>query len=147
MNYFSVIGLVFDVSGVMLLGCDLVRVQRRLRGDAEERVSRLDAILEEIGGIDGWAETVPSDFREWSWEEGRTVMLPGTFDPRQARESFREALDTIAGIGTHVLTLARMQAAAIEVDRSTANLSLRYSYGGLGLILIGFGLQLPAYLY
>ena len=146
MNYLSVAGLVLDVSGVMLLGSDLVRVQRRLRGVAEDRVSRLDVILEQIGGIDGWAETVPSDFRQWQWEEGRTVMLPGTFDPRQAGESFQEALDTIASVGTQVLTLARMQAAAIEVDRSTANLSLRYTYGGLGLILIGFGLQLHAYL-
>ena len=28
--------------------------------DAEDRVSRLDAILDEIGGIDGWTEAVPS---------------------------------------------------------------------------------------
>jgi hypothetical protein len=40
-------------------------------------------------------------------------MLPGTFDPGQTPESFWEALATIASIGTHVLTLARMQAAAI----------------------------------
>lgn len=135
-----------DLAGVLLLGCDLVRVQLRLRGDAEDRLSRLDNVLHEIGGIDGWAETVPDDFRDWQWDEGRTVMLDGTFDPKQARESFKEALDTISVVGTHVLTLAKMQVAAIGSDRETARLSLRYTYFGLALIVIGFGLQIPAYL-
>lgn len=146
MNYLSISGLVLDLTGVMMLGVDLVRVQNRLRSEAEDRISRLDNILEEIGGIDAWAETVPDDFREWQWEEGRTVMLEGTFDPRQARESFKEALDTISAVGTHVLTLAKMQSAAIDTDRATAALSLRFSYAGLALIAIGFSLQLPAYL-
>jgi hypothetical protein len=142
----SVAGLALDLSGVLLLGFDLVRVQRRLRGDAKTRISSLDAILDEIGGIDGWAGTVPSDFRDWQWDEGRTVMVDGTFDTHRARESFEEALNTIGAVGTHVLTLANMQLALINADRATANLSLRYSYLGLGLIVVGFCLQLPAYL-
>ncbi len=146
MNLLSISGLALDLSGVLLLGVDLVRVQQRLRGDAEDRITKLDEILEEIGGIDGWAETVPSDFREWQFEEGRTVMLPGTFDPRQARESFDEALSTISAVGMHVLTLAKMQSATIDTDRSTARLSLRFSYIGLLFITLGFGLQLPVYL-
>jgi hypothetical protein len=146
MNLLSISGLVLDLSGVLLLGVDLVRVQQRLRGDAEDRITKLDEILEEIGGIDGWAETVPSDFREWQFEESRTVMLPGTFDPRQARESFDEALSTISAVGMHVLTLAKMQSATIEADRSTARLSLRFSYIGLLFITLGFALQLPAYM-
>jgi hypothetical protein len=145
MNLLSVTGLTFDLSGVLLLGFDLVRIQHRLRGDAENRISTLDEILEAIGGIEGWAETVPSDFQDWHMEEGRAVSIDGTFDPRQARESFEETLNTISAIGTHVLTLAKMQTAAIEADRSTANLSLRYSYLGLTFIILGFGLQLPAY--
>jgi hypothetical protein len=144
--YLSIAGLALDLAGVMMLGVDLVRVQRRLRGDAEDRVFRINAILEGIGGIDGWAETVPSDFREWQWEEGRTVMVSGTFDPARARESFEEALGTISAVGTHVITLANMQLAAIDADRATANLSLRYSYVGLGLIALGFCLQIIAYL-
>ena len=146
MVHLSITGLALDLAGVMMLGVDLVRVQRRLRGDAEQRISRLDEILEEIGGIDSWAETVPSDFREWQWEEGRTVMLPGTFDPDRARESFEEALSTISAVGTHVLRLANMQLATVDADRVTANLSLRYSYIGLALIAIGFCLQIIAYL-
>jgi hypothetical protein len=144
--YLSIAGLVIDLIGVMMLGVDLVRVQRRLRGDAENRVTRLDAILESIGGIDGWAETVESDFREWDWDEGRTVGVPGTFNSERARESFKEALETISAVGTHVVTLAKMQVAAIDVDRDTANLSLRYSYVGLVLIALGFCLQIAAHL-
>ena len=144
MIYLSRAGLTVDLAGVMLLGIDLVRVQRRLRGDAEERVTRLDAILEDIGGIDGWAETVPSDFREWQWEEGRIVGVDGTFNPKQTRESFEEALGIIGNEGTHVVTLAKMQVAAIDADRDTAKLSLRYSYIGLALIALGFCLQIVA---
>lgn len=81
MIYLSIAGLALDLAGVMMLGVDLVRVQRRLRGDAEERISRLDEILEEIGGIDSWAETVPSDFREWQWEEGADRHGPGDVRP------------------------------------------------------------------
>lgn len=146
MIYFSIAGLAIDLAGVMMLGVDLVRVQRRLRGDAENRVTRLDEILESIGGVDGWAETVPSDFREWDWDEGRTVGVPGTFDPDRARESFKEALETISAVGTHVVTLAKIQVAAIDADRDTAKLSLRYSYVGLVLIALGFCLQIAAYL-
>lgn len=145
MNYLGISGLALDLLGVLLLGFDLVRIQRRLRCDAEDRITRLDAILEEIGGIDGWAETVPSDFREWQWEEGRTVMVPGTFDPTRASESFEDALGTIGAVGAHVLTLAKMQIAAVDADRDTAKLSLRYTYIGLALILLGFSLQIGAY--
>jgi hypothetical protein len=144
--YLTIAGLVLDLAGVMMLGIDLVRVQRRLRGDAANRIAKLDAILEEIGGIDGWAKTVPSDFREWDWDEGRTVMRPGTFDPERARESFEEALETISAVGAHVVTLAKMQVAVIDADRDTAALSLRYSYVGLALIALGFCLQIAAYL-
>jgi hypothetical protein len=73
-------------------------------------------------------------------------MLAGTFDPERARESFKEALDTISAVGTHVIALANMQIAAVNADRATANLSLRYSYIGLGLIALGFCLQIAAYL-
>jgi hypothetical protein len=144
-NYLSISGLALDLTGVLLLGFDLVRIQRRLHSESKDRISSLDTILEEIGGIDGWADTVASDFREWQWEEGRTVMVPGTFDPERARVSFEEALGTISAVGTHVLTLAKMQLAAIDADRDTANLSLRFSYLGIALIIIGFCLQMPAY--
>jgi hypothetical protein len=146
MNIVSVSGLVLDLSGVLLLGYDLVRVQRSLRAGAENRVAHLDEILDEIGGIDAWAKTVPSDFREWDWEEGRAVMRSGTFDADQAGKSFEEALETISQIGVHVLILARMQLAAVEEDRSTAGLSVKYTYIGLALVVAGFCLQLPAYL-
>ncbi len=73
-------------------------------------------------------------------------MVPGTFDPDRARESFDEALSTISAVGTHVVTLANMQLATVDADRCTANLSLRYSYIGLAMIAIGFCLQIVAYL-
>ncbi|MDX2237993.1 MAG: hypothetical protein NW203_10555 [Hyphomonadaceae bacterium] len=147
MNLLSVLGLALDLLGVFLLGFDLVRVQSRLRSDAEDRVATLDAILEDIGGIDGWAQTVSSDFRDWHLDEGRAVGIDGTFDARVAGESFREALATIAAVGTNVLMLAKMQLASVEADRATAKLSLRLSYVGLALIFVGFCLQILGYMW
>ena len=144
--YLSIFGLSLDLLGVVLLGVDLVRAQRRIRSDASERLAKLDAILEGIGGMDGWAETVRSDFRDWDLDEGRVVMLPGTFDAGAARESFRDVAETIGVVGVHVLTLANMQMAAIDSDKSAANVSLKYSYAGLALIVVGFSLQLAAYI-
>jgi hypothetical protein len=46
----SVTGLVLDLVGVMMLGVDLVRIQKRLRGDAEGRLAALNDIAEGAGG-------------------------------------------------------------------------------------------------
>lgn len=145
MSNLSIAGLVLDLAGVLMLGADLVRVQRRLSREAKDRLTALDQILEEIGGIEGWAKTIPNDFRDWQWDEGRTIHLDGTFDSQQARESFKDAIDTIEGIGAQVLTLAKMQVAAIESDTDTADKSLFFSYFGLTFIALGFALQVAAY--
>jgi len=142
----SAVGLLLDLIGVMLLGIDLIRVQRHQRNDAIDRLARLENILEGIGGLDGWAKTVRSDFRDWDWDEGRTVMLDGTFDPRAARESVQEIAETVSVVGTHVVTLAQMQTATIDADRSAADVSLKFAYFGLALILAGFAMQLWPYL-
>lgn len=41
----SVSGLVLDLVGVMMLGADLVRVQRKLRSDASDRLSALTEVV------------------------------------------------------------------------------------------------------
>lgn len=44
MSTMVVVGLGLDLAGVLMLGIDLVRVQKKLRRDAEERLSALSEV-------------------------------------------------------------------------------------------------------
>ena len=47
-------GLCLDFVGVLLLGFDLVRVQRSMKRQAGEDLKRFDAMVEDHGGTDEW---------------------------------------------------------------------------------------------
>lgn len=130
----------------MLLGVDLVRVQRRMRGDAEDRLASLNEVTKGVGGIDGFLTTISGDFREYQYDEGRSLPIDGTFDPSSAQTSLDEIKDGINGLADHLGTVAAMLVANVENDRKTAGTSLILTYFGLMLILAGFFLQMPAYI-
>jgi hypothetical protein len=146
MIHLSAIGLALDLIGVMMLGVDLVRVQRNLRHDAEERLSALRDVTEGVGGIDRFLKTVSGDFREYERDEGAYSPRHGTFDSDSAERSIEELKDGINSVADNVGILAAMIVAGVEGDRKTVSKSLIFSYAGLALILLGFGLQIPAYL-
>jgi hypothetical protein len=146
MNIWSVVGLSSDLAGVLLLGVDLVRVQRRMRGDAAERLASLNDVTEGVGGIDAFLKNISGDFREYRYEEGASFPVDGTFDPRSAQSSLDELKDGINGVADNLGTVAAMMVATVENDRKTAATSLIVTYTGLGLIFLGFVLQIPAYL-
>ena len=52
MLHLSAIGLILDLVGVLMLGIDLVRVQRKLRRDADDRLASLQEVTAGVGGID-----------------------------------------------------------------------------------------------
>lgn len=146
MNYLSIAGLVLDLVGVMMLGIDLVRVQRKLRLDAEERLSSLSEVVESSGGLDAFLKNISGDWREYERDEGRYIPLSGTFDYASAKRSLDEMKDGIGGLADDLRTVATMMVATVESDRKTAGMSLKVTYGGLILIGIGFLLQICAYL-
>ena len=89
MNYLSLVGLVLDVTGVLMLGFDLVRVQCKLRHDAEDRLATLNDVAEAAGGIDSFLKRISGDWREHEYDEG--MMIPhGGFDYQSAQRSFDE---------------------------------------------------------
>ena len=142
----SVGGLVLDLVGVMMLGADLVRVQRKLRSDASDRLSALTEVVEGAGGMDSFLKSISGDFREYYRDEGQFLPSAGTFDHDAAERSLDEVKDGINGLADHVGTVARMMAATVESDEQTARLSLRVTYGGLVLIVLGFALQTAGYI-
>lgn len=143
----SVTGLVLDLVGVMMLGVDLVRIQKRLRGDAEGRLAALNDIAEGAGGAEAFLKSVSGDFREYYRDEGRYLPSDGTFDYQSAKQSVDELKDGLTDLADHLGTLARMLIASVEGDRETAKLSLNVSYSGLGLIVVGFLLQIASYVW
>jgi hypothetical protein len=146
MIHLSAIGLILDLVGVLMLGIDLVRVQRKLRLDADDRLSSLQDVTEGVGGIDRFLKSVSADFREFERDEGQYFPRSGTFDFASAERSFEEMKDSINGLADQVGTLAAMLNTSVEGDRKTATMSLIVSYLGLLFVIVGFGLQIPAYL-
>jgi hypothetical protein len=143
----SVSGLVLDFVGVMMLGADLVRVQRKLRSDASDRLSALTEVVAGAGGMERFLKSISGDFREYYRDDGQFLPSAGTFDHDAAERSLEEVKDGINGLADHVGTVARMMAATVESDEQTARMSLRVTYGGLVLILLGFTLQAAGYVW
>lgn len=146
MNYLSISGLVLDVAGVLMLGFDLVRVQRKLRGDADERLATLNEIAESAGGLDSFLKSISGDWREYDREEGQYIPRYGTFDHQAAASSLDEIKDSINGLADNLQTVATIMVNTVESDRKTASMSLWVTYGGLVFIVVGFALQAAAYL-
>lgn len=145
-NYLSVSGLLLDMAGVVLLGIDLVRVQRKLRTDAEERLSTLSEVTEATGGLDKFLASISGDWREYERTDEGYRPRHGTFDYDSAERSLDEIKDGINGLADNLSTVATMMVTAVEGDRKTASMSLKVSYGGMALIVCGFILQIPGYL-
>lgn len=143
----SITGLALDLAGVMMLGFDLVRVQRKLRTDAENRLAALSEVVESTEGIDAFLKNISADWRSYvDIGEGMYKPESGSFDPAAAEHSLDDIKSGISGLAGDLRTLARMMLVSVESDRKTVNLSLGMSYGGLVLIGLGFLLQILAYL-
>ena len=143
----SVTGLVLDLVGVMMLGVDLVRIQKRLRGDAEDRLAALNDVAEGAGGTEAFLKSVSGDFREYYRDEGRYLPSESTFDHQSAERNIDELKDVVNGLADHLGTLAQMLIASVESDRETTKISLTFTYGGLSLIVLGFTLQIAGYVW
>ena len=146
MLHLSAVGVILDLVGVLMLGIDLVRVQQKLRRDADDRLASLQEVTAGVGGIDRFLKSVSGDFREYERDEGQYLPRNGTFDSDSAERSFEEMKDGINGLADQVGMMAAMMVAGVEGDRKTASMSLIVTYLGLLFVIIGFGLQIPAYL-
>lgn len=143
MTGLTLIGLLLDLVGVVLLGFDLVRIQRKLRRDAEERIATLAGVVEANEGVESWMNELgrSADWREYQRDDGGYWPVGGTFDSSAAQSSFKELGAQVAEIGSSVHRLAHMMSINVLNDQSTAHLSLKFSYIGLALVVIGFALQ------
>ena len=142
--YLSSLGLSIDLIGVLFLGADVIRIQRTLKKDSADRLASLNEIIASNDTIGEWLEKIGNnaDWREWQWEEGRTVMVSGTFDYQAAQQNFKEALQPVSDLAQYVKMLGKITLAGFEGDAAMAVKSLRFSYIGITLIVIGFAMQI-----
>ena len=146
----QIIGLGLDFLGVGLLGIDLIRIQNALRTAAKVRISRLEEIADEYGGVEEWAIDIG---RNANWAEhadigeGLYEPIPGAFDADAASSSFGQAMQAVSAMATRSTAVADLVLASYIEDRKNARSSLIFSYVGLALILLGFSLQIVAVCY
>src|SRR3546814_12226135 len=100
----------------MMLGVDLVRVQRKLRTDAEERLSALSEVADSAGGIDVFLERISGDWREYQRDVGRYIPRAGKFDHRSAEHSIDELKDGVRCLADHMRVVAEMMVATVRSE-------------------------------
>lgn len=145
MKLLTIIGLFFDFIGVLLLGFDLVRVQRKLRTDAESRLASLSEVIESTESIDTYLKNITADWRNYAdMGEGLYEPISESFDHHAAKYSLDEIKSGVSGLADDLHTLAMMMLVSVKSDRETVKLSLGLSYIGLALIALGFILQILA---
>jgi hypothetical protein len=140
----SVIGLTLDLIGVVILGVDLVRVQQSIRTAARQRLEEWQSLLEENDLLDGDLEKLKAagNWRETDYEEGRTYFINGTFDASAAATAFAELAGTNQHQGRLLAILAENLEAAAASDAKTSQISLRWTYFAMILIVFGFAFQI-----
>lgn len=146
MTRLTILGLILDLVGVLLLGVDVLRIQWRLRREARDRLASLAEVFDGYENLERWMDELArnADWREHERDEGRYVPVSGTFDPGAARESITEITRQISELGSDIAKLAQLQMAAANADRKTAGISLAYTFTGLAMIVVGFALQIIA---
>ena len=138
------IGLVLDLIGVLMLGYDLIRVQRMLREQAAQDLSRFDEMAESYGGTEGWLQEIGKSAR-WIpqsayWDHHAEDEI--SYNARHAIETVREFTECSAGLSEHLSKVVSLQKAQAEGNRRTARASLRYSLIGLAFVFFGFVFQM-----
>ena len=145
-NLWTPVGLIFDVVGVLLLGFDLVRVQRSLRTQAGNDLARFEAMVEDYGGTESWIEEISKNsgwIRSREYERYH-VEDEVSFNVRHAIDQLQELAQSVAGLAEPITKIILLQKDQAEANSRIANASILYSIVGLALIFVGFVMQFIA---
>jgi hypothetical protein len=134
------IGLVLDLIGVLLLGFDLIRVQRMLRSQAAEDLANFEQMAEDYGGTESWIQDIKKGahwVRESSYSDHH-VQEEVSYNAERSMEIIKEATECMEGLAGHIASVVSLQKKQVEGNREAAQKSLRYSIIGLVFIFFGF---------
>lgn len=145
-NTLQLVGLATDFAGVLLLGFDLVRLQQRVRDEAQANLDRLEDATSEYGGAGAWAAEIrrtarwinESAYSRWHAED------EVSYNARHNLEKLQELAEVAEGVAKHLSELTTIVVGSAKEGQRTAGQSLRFSIIGIGLVAIGFSLQLAS---
>jgi hypothetical protein len=142
--WLSPTGLILDLIGVALLGFDLVRIQWRLRLQANRNRGRLESLIEEHSNVEDELRSLASEvaWHSYNWDEGQAVADYDSYNPDHILKLAAQTGSAVGLLREFVQKLSTFFIEMQEDSRQTADKSLRYSYMGLALVALGFVFQL-----
>jgi hypothetical protein len=135
----SAVGLVIDLTGVLVLGYDLLRLQRSLRSEAKERSLEIKELYDGYVPAAEWADEIKTRASRLTCRSSRDMIASGDDALSDGLNEVAEALDFIA---VRIASLAKLERHRSERDEQSARASFKLSGFGLALILLGFFVQL-----
>ena len=124
-NY-SVVGLVLDVVGVVLLSADLIRLQQAIRRRGKEGRARFDELESEYGGIESWANELMEQSR-WVPEHtysNRHAEDEVSYNSRRAVEIVSDLASAANGLAAQLAAVARVLRSSADEDERLASMSV-----------------------
>lgn len=142
-NY-SVLGLVLDVIGVVLLSADLIRLQRAIRRRGKDGRTRFDELESEYGGIESWANEL---MKQSHWVPEHTYSERHSedevsYNARRAVEMMSDLASAANGLAAQVGAVAGVLRSSADEDDRLASMSVKLSLVGVAFIVAGFLLQI-----
>ena len=143
MNWYSVGGLGLDVVGVLLLGIDLIRLQRTTRKNATQVRVMFDEIESEYGGIESWAKEIEEQ-SAWIPEDlysRRHSEEEVSFNARHTLDRLRDIASAVNGLAVHLTKVTEILDKDATQNERIAGSSFWISIVGVTFLIAGFGLQ------
>ena len=142
MNYWVVIGLALDLAGVLCLGFDLIRLQRGLRASATASRESYDSLEAEYGGVESWLDDL-ADQSEWVQDLPSSIgETPESFNAHSIFDIVREVSGASGAVAERLAGVGKILLDGAKRDEELSSLSLRFSYVGLSLLVVGFAMQI-----
>lgn len=142
--WFSVVGLLLDLFGILFLGFDLLRVQTRMRASALGDHKLFLRFLEDYRRVETVAENL-SALCAYVERDGRTDAASDeeiAFNVRNLAFRVPELARNVSDLGEHSRALSAYLIARNRAVRDTALGTQRLTVVGLTLITVGFLLQI-----
>lgn len=137
-------GLVFDAIGFVLLGWDLIHLQRDMKKRVDENISTIEEFSEKYDEIQGWSNDIRKSGRWINESEysSRHAEDEVSFNAHIMQDRLNDLANCVEDLAKHLFDFVDLFRKNAKRDRQAANRSLRWSIIGLLLIISGFGLQI-----
>ena len=142
----SIGGLSLDLVGVLLLGLDLIKVQRKISAEAEEAEGTLESFLADYGDLPEALSDLQKNTRRIQLHEYSDYHAEDetSYNIDVQVERMKELAGIVKETTRWTSLLVEFQREQTQNERGMVASSVKFSVIGLLLIVIGFGMQIVA---